>query len=81
MKRKLCGKLHLKAETQQIDRILVEFANRYWDCNPSCIFGNSGTFYKIKQRQRQPTHDVVIVIVVVVIFIYLNKKKKPPTKR
>ncbi|KAI8145053.1 hypothetical protein BJV82DRAFT_46184 [Fennellomyces sp. T-0311] len=43
--RKLCGKLHLKAETQQIDRILVEFANRYWDCNPACIFGNSVPFF------------------------------------
>ncbi|KAI7850064.1 hypothetical protein BDC45DRAFT_488468 [Circinella umbellata] len=45
--RKLCGKLHLKAETQQIDRILVEFANRYWDCNPSCIFGNSDVVHAV----------------------------------
>ncbi|KAF7731518.1 hypothetical protein EC973_009282 [Apophysomyces ossiformis] len=37
---KFCGKLHLKAETQQIDRILERFAIRYWECNPDSIFGN-----------------------------------------
>ncbi|KAI9469296.1 hypothetical protein BDB00DRAFT_264969 [Zychaea mexicana] len=45
--RKLCGKLHMKAESQQIDRILVEFANRYWDCNPSCVFGNSDVVHAV----------------------------------
>ncbi|KAI8879537.1 SEC7-like protein [Backusella circina FSU 941] len=39
--RVLCSKLHLKAETQQIDRILAAFAGRYYDCNPKCIFGTS----------------------------------------
>ena len=42
--RRLCAKLFLKAETQQVDRILEEFARRFWDCNPTSIFGNSGTF-------------------------------------
>ena len=41
--RKLCDKLFLRAETQQVDRILEEFARRYWDCNPTSIFGNAGT--------------------------------------
>jgi Sec7-like guanine-nucleotide exchange factor len=40
--RKLCSKLYFKAEAQQIDRILESFANRYWDCNPSCLFGSAG---------------------------------------
>ncbi|KAH8926979.1 hypothetical protein BT69DRAFT_1258655 [Atractiella rhizophila] len=31
--RKLCEKLYLKAETQQIDRILDEFSKRYWNQN------------------------------------------------
>lgn len=40
--RNLCSKLHLKGETQQIDRILSEFAGRYFECNPKCIFGTTG---------------------------------------
>lgn len=40
--RKLCSKLYFKAEAQQIDRILESFANRYWDCNPDCLFGSAG---------------------------------------
>ncbi|KAI9478607.1 MAG: hypothetical protein EXX96DRAFT_482960 [Benjaminiella poitrasii] len=45
--RKLCSKLYFKAEAQQIDRILEAFANRYWDCNPQCIFGSSDIVYAI----------------------------------
>lgn len=40
--RNLCSKLHLKGETQQIDRILSEFAGRYFECNPKCVFGTTG---------------------------------------
>lgn len=40
--RKLCSKLYFKAEAQQIDRILESFANRFWDCNPDCLFGSAG---------------------------------------
>ncbi|RCH79428.1 hypothetical protein CU098_004454, partial [Rhizopus stolonifer] len=29
--RRLCSKLYFKAEAQQIDRILEQFAHRYWD--------------------------------------------------
>ena len=32
--RKLCDKLFLRAETQQVDRILSAFSQRYYDCNP-----------------------------------------------
>ncbi|KAJ3398871.1 hypothetical protein HDV05_002215, partial [Chytridiales sp. JEL 0842] len=31
--RKLCNHLYLSGETQQVDRILFEFARRYWECN------------------------------------------------
>ncbi|CAO3644374.1 unnamed protein product [Mucor hiemalis] len=37
--RNLCSKLHLKGETQQIDRVLYQFSTRYFECNPQCIFG------------------------------------------
>lgn len=40
--RQLCGKLSMKAESQQIDRILEEFSKRYWECNPHAVFGNTG---------------------------------------
>lgn len=40
--RKLCDKLYLKAETQQVDRILEQFSRRYWDNNPSSVFGSAG---------------------------------------
>jgi hypothetical protein len=45
--RVLCSKLHLKAETQQIDRVLTAFASRYFDCNPKCIFGTSDIVHTI----------------------------------
>lgn len=39
--RRLCAKLFLKAETQQVDRILVEFSRRYFECNPTSIYGSA----------------------------------------
>ncbi|KAI0066118.1 hypothetical protein BV25DRAFT_1835812 [Artomyces pyxidatus] len=45
--RRLCAKLYLKAETQQVDRILEEFARRYWDCNPGSLFGNSSVVHAV----------------------------------
>ncbi|CAO3698757.1 unnamed protein product [Rhizopus stolonifer] len=38
--RNLCLKLYLKAESQQIDRILEAFSKRYLECNPDCLFGS-----------------------------------------
>ncbi|KAH0827483.1 hypothetical protein J3R83DRAFT_4178 [Lanmaoa asiatica] len=48
--RRLCSKLYLKAETQQVDRILEEFSRRFWDCNPVRVYGSasastSSSFY------------------------------------
>lgn len=45
--RRLCAKLFLKAETQQVDRILVEFARRYHECNPDNLFGSSGVVHAV----------------------------------
>ncbi|KAI8067924.1 hypothetical protein BC940DRAFT_299881 [Gongronella butleri] len=45
--RLLCSKLSLKAESQQIDRILEEFSKRYFDCHPLSIFGNSDVIHAI----------------------------------
>lgn len=43
--RNLCSKLHLKGETQQIDRVLYEFSARYFECNPQIIFGSVGKYF------------------------------------
>ncbi|KAI0695520.1 hypothetical protein BC835DRAFT_1273155, partial [Cytidiella melzeri] len=45
--RKLCAKLYLKAETQQVDRILEQFARRYWDCNPTTLFGSANVVHAV----------------------------------
>ena len=39
--RRLCGKLYLKAETQQVDRILEQFSRQYWAGNPDSIYGSA----------------------------------------
>ncbi|EGO25829.1 hypothetical protein SERLADRAFT_448749 [Serpula lacrymans var. lacrymans S7.9] len=45
--RRLCTKLFLKAETQQVDRILEEFSRRYYDCNPNCVFGSASVVHAV----------------------------------
>jgi Sec7 domain len=40
--RRLCEKLYLKAETQQVDRILEQFSLRYWKNNPDTVYGSAG---------------------------------------
>lgn len=40
--RGLCGKLYLKGEAQQVDRILDAFSNRWCACNPSHGFKATG---------------------------------------
>ncbi|GES88323.1 hypothetical protein RCL_jg5237.t1 [Rhizophagus clarus] len=45
--RRLCGKLYIKAETQQLDRILEGFSIRYWECNPKTIYGNSDVVHAV----------------------------------
>lgn len=40
--RKLCMKLFLKGETQQVDRILIEFSKRFWEQNASNLYFSIG---------------------------------------
>lgn len=42
--RALCDRLVLKGETQQVDRVLDAFSNRWCDCNPSHGFKATGRF-------------------------------------
>ncbi|KAF9915607.1 hypothetical protein BX616_005751 [Lobosporangium transversale] len=45
--RQLCQKLVLKGETQEVDRVLEGFAQRYVDCNPRSIFGTKDVVHAI----------------------------------
>ncbi|KAF9123976.1 hypothetical protein BGW39_008552 [Mortierella sp. 14UC] len=45
--RQLCLKLMLKGETQEVDRVLEAFAQRYIDCNPQSIFGTKDVVHAI----------------------------------
>jgi Sec7-like guanine-nucleotide exchange factor len=42
--RMMCGRLVLKAESQQVDRILVAFSRRWCQCNPNHGFKGVGKF-------------------------------------
>lgn len=45
--RLMCGRLVLKAESQQVDRILVNFAKRWCHCNPNHGFKGIGEYSAI----------------------------------
>ncbi|EFI28119.1 Sec7 domain GEF [Coprinopsis cinerea okayama7 len=45
--RRLCAKLYLKGETQQVDRILEAFSRRYWECNPGGIYGSANIVHAV----------------------------------
>jgi hypothetical protein len=45
--RNMCGRLVLKAESQQVDRILDAFAKRWCQCNPNHGFKVTGRFMTI----------------------------------
>lgn len=45
--RRLCAKLYLKGETQQVDRILEEFSRRYWECNPGGVYGSANVVHAV----------------------------------
>ncbi|KAG1816135.1 uncharacterized protein BJ212DRAFT_1568725 [Suillus subaureus] len=45
--RHLCAKLYLKAETQQVDRILEELSRRFWDCNPTRLYGSASVIHAV----------------------------------
>ncbi|KAG9099537.1 hypothetical protein FRC06_005181 [Ceratobasidium sp. 370] len=60
--RHLCTKLYLKAETQQVDRILEEFSRRFWDCNRGSIYGSPWLLYHADFGASVPTEAIVHAI-------------------
>ncbi|KAK0384466.1 hypothetical protein NLU13_8552 [Sarocladium strictum] len=45
--RQVCGRLVFRAETQQVDRILVSFSKRWCDCNPNHGFKATDVIHMI----------------------------------
>ncbi|GAA5983217.1 hypothetical protein JCM10908_000200 [Rhodotorula pacifica] len=45
--RRLCSRLYLKAETQQVDRILEHFSLRYYEQNPHSPYGSSDVVHAV----------------------------------
>jgi len=60
--RLMCGRLVLKAESQQVDRILVAFSRRWCQCNPNHGFKGVGKFILIGWNMTLISSDVVHTI-------------------
>ncbi|GAA5854331.1 hypothetical protein JCM8547_001783 [Rhodosporidiobolus lusitaniae] len=45
--RRLCTKLYLKAETQQVDRILEQFSRKYFEDNPRTVYGSADVVHAV----------------------------------
>lgn len=61
MHRRLCNKLYVKAESQQIDRILEVFARRYWQCNKKSVFGSADVVYAVTYSMLLLNTDLHVV--------------------
>ena len=55
--RKLCEKLYLKAETQQVDRIIATFSGKYLSDNPENIFGTQGEIHLFRPKAMALIHS------------------------
>jgi hypothetical protein len=69
--RGLCAKLYLKAETQQLDRILEEFSRRFWDCNPTRLYGSASASTSL-YSSLMLTYSPGVVHAVVYSILLLN---------
>ncbi|KIM21922.1 hypothetical protein M408DRAFT_29167 [Serendipita vermifera MAFF 305830] len=45
--RRLCGKLYFSAESQALDRILIDFSRRYYEHNPKCVLGSASNVHQV----------------------------------
>lgn len=56
--REVCNRLVFRAETQQVDRILVAFSKRWCDCNPNHGFKSMGKFLHPKHAALNQTKRI-----------------------
>lgn len=59
--RTLCSKLYLKAESQQIDRIIQAFAKRYYECNPNTLYNSIDVIHTVAYSMLLLNTDLHIV--------------------
>jgi len=59
--RQVCTRLVFRAETQQVDRILVAFSKRWCECNPNHGFKGTGTYPVTYEKNNA---DIVILDVI-----------------
>lgn len=70
--RRLCAKLYLKGETQQVDRILEEFSRRYWECNTGTLYGSSSKRILLRELVDCSPFSVDLVHAVSYSLLLLN---------
>ncbi|CAH7674732.1 expressed protein [Phakopsora pachyrhizi] len=59
--RKLCTKLYIKGETQQVDRILAEFSKRFWDQNRTNLYFNTDMVHALSYSMLLLNTDLHVV--------------------
>jgi hypothetical protein len=67
--RQVCQRLLLRAETQQVDRILVAFSKRWCDCNPSHGFKSTGKSRALVNLAVANESDVIHTICYSIILL------------
>ena len=59
--RRLCEKLYLKAESQQLDRILEQFGRRYWECNLNTVYSSADAVHAVSYSLLMLNTDLHVV--------------------
>ncbi|GAA5910054.1 PH and SEC7 domain-containing protein [Sporobolomyces salmoneus] len=59
--RRLCGKLYLKAETQQVDRILEQFSSKFYRDNPKSPYSSADVVHAVSYSMLLLNTDLHVV--------------------
>lgn len=79
--RQVCGRLVLRGETQQVDRILVAFSKRWGACNPKHGFKAIGKSRNAEKHRRSlPTLLPPLIIVLSHAQLLINKSQMSFTR-
>ena len=70
--RGLCGRILLKGETQQVDRIIQSFSNRWCQCNPDHGFKATGTSCTFGLSDSVLNEDADVVHAICYSILMLN---------
>lgn len=70
--REVCNRLVFRAETQQVDRILVAFSKRWCDCNPNHGFKSMGKFVLVTDVLEETNKFVDVIHTICYSIMLLN---------